>query len=336
MPLPISSSPDAWPTICVAGAGAIGLTLAARLALSGHRVSVVARGESLSAINRDGIRLIDLDGDHRVKVQAVRAADLSAQDIVFLCPKSQDLPELASSIQPGIDADTLLIPVVNGIPWWYFEDGGDCDRVVRAVDPGDRLRKLLPSRQVLGSVTMVTAERKAPGFVETFNPLRFALGEIRDRSPDRATGLAELMSRAGIETRVEPRIRDAVWTKVLLNLISNPLSVSTGATLRQIFKTPQLAEISRCMLSEALPVAKACGARIAKEPADLLAIGGSMGDVKTSMLQDYERGAALELGSICEAVMELAHGHGIEMPTTRIITNLARYCGSVRAHAQAA
>lgn len=176
MPSPISPGDQQWPlrhqadgrhdrAICIADAGAIGPTLAARLVLAGYSVTVGARRESLATIDRDGTRLIDRQGDHGVTASAARASDLSAQDIVFLCPKSQDLPEPASDIQSCIGDDTFLIPVVNGIPWRCFEDGSDRGgRVVRAVDPDDGLRMPLPARQVPGRVSMVTAERVAPGF----------------------------------------------------------------------------------------------------------------------------------------------------------------------------
>jgi 2-dehydropantoate 2-reductase len=332
-----SMSRDISAKICVAGAGAIGLTIASRLALAGHNVTLIARGDSLGAINRDGIRLIDQHGDHRVKVTAIRACDAERQGLIFLCPKSQDLPKLAGDVQPAIGPDTVIIPVVNGIPWWYFETGaGTVERFVSAVDPRGSLKTLLPSSQIVGAVTMITAERIAPGFVRSVNPLRFTIGEIYHRTSQRTDQIARVLSTAGIETVDSPRIRDALWTKVLLNLISNPLSVITGATLRQIFTDDMLAEVSRRMLHEAMAVALSYQATIAHEAEELLALAGSMGDVKTSMLQDYERGVPLELDAICRAVLELADHCLIDMPTTRIVTNIASYRGRTRAAAMLA
>jgi Ketopantoate reductase PanE/ApbA len=105
-------------------AGAIGLTLAARLSLSGFDVSVVARGESLKAIRENGVRLIDLGGDHSAKVTVGVAKDFGVQQILFLCPKSHDLGDLAMSLLPMIAAETVIVPVINGIPWWLFEGIG--------------------------------------------------------------------------------------------------------------------------------------------------------------------------------------------------------------------
>ena len=45
--------------LCVVGAGAIGGWIAARMALAGNEVSVVARGETLAAIDSQGLLLTD-------------------------------------------------------------------------------------------------------------------------------------------------------------------------------------------------------------------------------------------------------------------------------------
>ncbi|NLS00751.1 2-dehydropantoate 2-reductase [Rhizobium sp. P38BS-XIX] len=315
--------------ICVAGMGAIGIGLAARMRQAGFPVCAIARGDNLTSIRDNGIHFIDADGDHHVYVDAGSATDFPAQDIVFLCPKSQDLPALAASIKPLLHQETLIVPVINGIPWWYFD--GDSQksscRPIHAVDPQNSLRRDLPSSQIIGTTTVMTIERVSPGVARTFNPLKMTIGEIDNRDTDRVRMLERILLRAGIETRVTDRIRDAVWTKVVRNLISNPMTAITGATLFENFADNDLAGISRQMLYEVLPVIAAYGARIEVDPKSILESGRAMGPVKTSMLQDLERGSPLELAAICDAVIELAEIHGIPMPVTRAITGLARFRG---------
>ncbi|WP_341312502.1 2-dehydropantoate 2-reductase N-terminal domain-containing protein [Paraburkholderia sp. IMGN_8] len=112
------------PKICVAGAGAIGGTLAARLAAGGLKVSVFARGATLAAISRRGIELTDLSGSAQVKVQVSDQAEFGIQDIVFVCAKAHALAGLVASIEPMLGEETLVVPAVNGVPWWFF--GGQC------------------------------------------------------------------------------------------------------------------------------------------------------------------------------------------------------------------
>jgi 2-dehydropantoate 2-reductase len=111
--------------ILIAGAGAIGCTLAARLAAAGHAVDLLARGHTLATLRQHGVQLDDLDGHWQAPVRAVAsAAECATPDMVFLCSKSQDLPALAEQVQPALGPETLVLPLVNGVPFWYFHAEG--------------------------------------------------------------------------------------------------------------------------------------------------------------------------------------------------------------------
>ncbi|WP_276120093.1 ketopantoate reductase family protein [Pararhizobium qamdonense] len=319
-----------YPQICVAGAGAIGITITARLHLAGYRVGMIARGVTLAFIQQHGIELIDLDGSHRARPDVATAAEHSRADILFLCPKSHDLPALAESVSHLITPHTTVVPVINGIPWWYFDgiDGKWNGRRIEAVDPHGVLKQTIPSSLIIGTTTMITAERTHLGTARTFNPLQMTVGELDDSPSDRLDQLAVILSKAGIASRKAPRIRNAIWTKVVRNLISNPVTAITGATLRQNFGNSYLVGISRQMLQEVLPVIAAHNAVLEVDPETILESGRKLGDVKTSMLQDLERGNELELASICDAVIELGRFYGIDMPVTQAISNLAHFKSS--------
>lgn len=323
------SAEPGW-RIGIAGAGAIGTTLAVRLGRAGHDVAVLARGRTLATILADGLILTDLEGSHQVMVNAGAAQQLGAQDILFLCAKAQDLAGLVQAAAPMIGPQTLVVPVINGIPWWYFHGvgGRHQGRAVAAVDPGGRLLAALPMDRVIGAVTFITAERPAPGRAVTANPMRMILGEIDHTVTARAGMVGEILGAAGITAEISPRLRDPLWTKVIANLTSNPLSVISGATLQDIYGHADLAPVARQMLEEGLLTAAAHGARVELDPDSFLAMGAGMGAVKTSMLQDFEKGLALELSSIGDAVIELAALQGLSMPLTRNILSLVRYRGA--------
>ena len=323
--------------MCIAGPGAVGTTLGARLALKGHAVAVVARAESARAIRTNGLRLIDSSGEHRVAVTVLEPNEARPQDVIFLCPKAQDLASLAASVEPLIGEETLIVPVINGIPWWYFEGEQSryAGRLINAVDADGTIKRLLPLKQVIGCVAVMTADRIAAGFARSLNPMRLTIGEIDNRITGRIERLAGTLSDCGIAARVSPRIRDALWTKVILNLISNPLSVVAGATLRDICADPALSRITRQLIDEALLTAASYGARVECDVRSLLELGASMGDTKTSMLQDFEKGAPLELQAICDSVLELAEIQGLQMPLTRNIAILARYRSALASNSAA-
>lgn len=312
--------------ILIAGAGAIGCTLAARLAAAGHAVDLLARGHTLATLRQQGVQLDDLDGHWQAPVRAVAsAAECATPDVVFLCSKSQDLPALAEQVQPALGPDTLVLPLVNGVPFWYFhaEGGRFQGRTVRAVDPESRLARALPLAQVLGAVVFITAEALGPGRVRSGTPHLLMLGEPAGGLSPRLLTLCELLRDAGIEARPLERLRDKLWTKLIANLTSNPLSVVTGTTLQAIYTDPVLLDTVKAVMHETLLVAAAHGARLEIDPIEFLRLGASMGAVRTSMLQDFERGRPLELAAIGEAVLELAALYQLPMPATTTLLNQA-------------
>ena len=318
--------------ITVAGVGAIGSTLAARLAHAGHTVSVLARGATLQALRRHGVRLDDLGGSIQAAVVANDQASFGEQDLLFLCCKAQDLPTLAAQAAPLVGPQTLVVPTANGVPFWYFHrEGGRFEgRTVEAVDPGGSIGRFLPLDQVIGAVTFITAESPAPGHAVARNPHLRMLGEPGNGSSPRLTALSELLTAAGIEGRVIDRLRDKLWTKIIANLTSNPLSVIAQTTLDQIYSRPDLRPTVRAVMLEAMLAAACHGARMTIDPIEFLALGTAMGPIRTSMLQDFERGRPLELAAIGDAVVEIAALYDLPMSATREM--LAR----TREHAQAA
>ena len=317
--------------VCIAGAGAIGCTLAARIAGSGQPVSILARGRTLAALQRDGVRLHDLDGEHRCPVTASDdCAALGEQDLVFVCTKAPALAELLPTLQPLIGPGTVVVPVVNGVPWWYFHGVGGrfADYHVEAVDPGGVLSATLDMERILGCVVFITAETESPGAVRSANRHLMILGEPDGSMSDRLERVRTLIEAAGIEARAAERIRDPLWTKIIANLSSNPLSVVTGATLEQLYGSGELKRVVVKIVQETLLTAAAYGARIDFDPQTFMELGAGMGPVRTSMLQDYEQGRPLEIAAIGDAVIELAGYQGIAMPATADILTLARFRGA--------
>jgi len=152
--------------------------------------------------------------------------------------------------------------------------------------------------------------------------IAFPGGKVDDTDAD---SIAAALREAGVETRCVPAVRDTLWTKILANLTSNPLSVISGATLDAIYSDARLLPIVRQMLQEGLALAAAYGARITFDPISFIAEGAALGAVRTSMLQDYLAGRSLELAAIGDAVLELAQMQGIAMPVTERVIGLAHF-----------
>ena len=316
--------------ITIFGAGAIGCTLAVSLIHAGfNRVSVIARGKNLEVLKKQGLYLTDLSGEYHVwPYQVVESVDeLPPQDFIFICTKSDALKSITPSILKLVHTETVLIPMLNGIPFWYFYSGQDCSsaQMVKSLDADGFLQDHFPFKQLIGAVVFITAELIDHGRVKSNNPYLLIFGEPNHCMSERLQTLQDLFEDTTIDVRLHERIRDQIWTKVLANLSSNPLSVLTGATLKQIYSDPELITITASILQETRLVASSYGARIQFDPANFLELGADMGDIHTSMWQDFQQKKPLELSSIADAVFELAQHFHIAMPMTEKIVSLTRF-----------
>lgn len=316
--------------IAILGAGAIGCTLAARLILSGcEHVSLIARGENFQVLSKQGIHLKDLTGEYHVQPDQVveDLTQLDAQDIVFIATKSNALTHIVQSLGHLLHAESLVIPLMNGIPFWYFYQGEAQQdiRVVKCLDADQQLIQHFPLAHLIGSVVFITAELKAYGKVESNNPYLLILGEPSHQITSRLQAIQDVFADTHIELRITDDIRDQIWTKVIANLSSNPLSVVSGATLKDIYSHPYLQEMTLQITQEVRQVAASYGARISIDPLTFLQLGADMGEIHTSMWYDYQKKQVLEMAGIAEAVFELAERFNCPMPVTKHICNLTHY-----------
>jgi len=125
--------------IVVAGAGAVGGYIGARLAKAGADVVLFARGPHLEAMQTRGLRVTSAEGDFEVRPQVTGdLATIGTADVVFLGVKAHGLTALAPTLAPLLGPDTVVVSTQNGIPWWYFQNyGGELDGLpLEHVDPG--------------------------------------------------------------------------------------------------------------------------------------------------------------------------------------------------------
>ncbi len=311
--------------ICIIGAGAIGGMLAVRLADSGAKVSVVARGTQLAAIRASGLTLIEADGSRR---QATMAADrdistLGPQDAIILAVKAHQLADACEGVAHALAPEGFVVTAQNGVPWWYFEKlaSAFAGRRVESVDPGGRIAAALPIDRVIGAVVYPAAEIERPGVIRHIEGLRFSLGEIDGVASTRATRLSEALRAAGFKAPVIADIRSEIWTKLWGNLAFNPISALTRATLAQICANEDTRLLAANMMREAQAVAEKLGVRFRIPLEKRLQGAAEVGDHKTSMLQDLEAGHAMEVDALVAAVAEI--GRWTNTPTPHIDAVLA-------------
>jgi len=310
--------------ICIFGAGAIGGYLAVKLAKTGVKVSLVARGPHLAAMQVRGLTLIEDNVPTTVAVTASdRPADLGPQDYVIVTLKAHSVPPLVPDMQPLIGPETTIVSGVNGVPWWYFHRlGGPLEGTrLTSVDPGNAQWNGFGPERVLGCVVYPAAEVAEPGVIRHIEGNRFTLGEPDGSRSDRAVLLAEAFQTAGLKAPVRPRIRDEIWVKLWGNLSFNPISALTHATLDVLCTDPGTRAVARAMMQEARIIAEKLGVRFPIDIEQRIDGGAAVGAHRTSMLQDLDAHRPMEIDALVGAVAEL--GVLTETPTPAIDTVLA-------------
>jgi 2-dehydropantoate 2-reductase len=303
---------------CIVGAGAIGGYLAARLAQAGEEVAVIARGATLAAIRARGIRVATAEGaETAVEVAAFADAESAGVfDVVLLALKAHQLPALAGSIGRLCRDDTTVVPMQNGIPFWYFQrHGGEHEgRVVESVDPGGLVKDAIPAARIVGCVVYVAAERPEPGLVVHSGGDRLPMGEIDGSSSERLVRIAAAFARAGLQCPPTGDIRAEVWTKLWGNSTFNPVSALTRASLSGICGDADGRALAEQMMRETQAVAQAWGIAFRVTLEQRIAGAARVGAHRTSMLQDLEAGRALEADALLGSVVEMGGIAGVATP----------------------
>ncbi len=314
--------------VAVVGAGGIGGFVAAALARAGHEVGVVARGDHLAAILRDGLTVDS--SDLGAFAARVRAGDdvrrLGSFDAAILTFKAHHWPQLLEQLAPLSGTATTIVTLQNGLPFWYVRQPP-----LESVDPGGRIGALFADRQIVGGVVHVSGHVASPGHVVQSGGTRYVLGAPEGQSAnDRARPIVELFESAGLTPELDPDVRATVWLKLVNNCGLNPVSALRGLTIKPMLADDGARAEVRALMAEALAVGQALGAVREVDIDARIAYAARLADVKTSMLQDLERGRELEATPIVGAAIELAQRRGIAVPHLR-----AAY-GALRERADAA
>jgi 2-dehydropantoate 2-reductase len=313
--------------VAVFGAGAVGGYLAAKLALGGHEVALVARGAPLAAIRAHGVKLQEEGGERVVRLRAVeKARELGPQPLVVIAVKTYALAAAAPAIAVLVGPESVILPAQNGIPWWfpYRADAPLAGTQISAVDRDGSLTRLLDPALVLGCVVQMAASVTAPGTVRRFGGNTLVLGEPDDSESARLRYMAALLQGSGINVTMTTRIRDAVWDKLWGNIAFNPMSVLTGATMDVMAGDPDLRPILSAAMSECQRVAERFGTRFGRSVATRIDEARRLGAFKTSMLQDFENGRPVEIEALVDAVVELGHHVAVATPTLAALGAMVR------------
>jgi len=304
--------------ITIFGAGAIGSFVAGVMARAGYDPTLIARGATLAALRERGLTVEIGDDKFTVPLRATDdTAALGPQDIVILATKAHQIAGALHTLAPLIGPDTVIVPAINGIPWWYCKGlSGPLEGLdLTSCDPSGRIAAALPVSQVVGAVVYMATSIPEPGRVVSVGPLKMIVGAPTPGAEARVQPIADALAASGLQAPVSENIRADVWAKLWGNVHANPLSVATQATMIEMLSDPGVTGVSRMIMQEAAAVAGELGVFFPMSIDQRLEEASKLGSFRTSMLQDFDAGKPIELDAILGVVSELGGHLGIETPT---------------------
>jgi len=263
--------------IAIVGAGAVGGYVGARLALSGHSVTLIGRDALVQAVTANGMRL-DMDGQTLrapIATATTNPAAVAGCDWVLIAVKSGDTETAARAIAPHLTPDTAVLSLQNGI------------------SNLPTLSRILP-RPALPALVYVAVSQIAPGHVQHKGGGRIVVG-----AGPGAKAAVHLFTDAGIEADLSDQAETALWTKLTINCALNAVSALTGQPYGKIIAQPGAEVTLRAITAECQAVAQASGITLPADIADqALALTRSMPDQLSSTAQDLAAGKPTEIAFI--------------------------------------
>ena len=291
--------------IAVMGAGAVGCYYGALLARAGHDVTLIARPAHVQAIAQAGGLWLHTDAGAEciaLRASSQASAVRGAQWVLF-CVKSTDTDSAGHAMAAHLDANAVVLSLQNGI------------------DNAERLQAIL-ARPVLPSVVYVASTMAAPGQVR-----HLGRGELVLGAGPASAAIASVLRSAAIPTEISDNVTGALWAKLVLNCVYNPLSAITRLPYGAIASCPGLdvAQVMADVVQECQAVAQARGVAL---PADILAstlaLAQAMPQQFSSTAQDLARGTRSEIDHLNGFIVRQGAALGIATPVNRLLHTLVR------------
>jgi 2-dehydropantoate 2-reductase len=292
--------------VAIVGSGGVGGYFGGRLAAAGADVTFLARGAHLDAMRANGLRITSPKGDvhlPQVKV-AADTADIGPVDIVLFAVKLYDSERGLATLPPLLGPATAVIPLQNG------------------VDSIEMVTQAIGRAHTAGGTCYVSAVIAEPGVIRHTAMDHLIFGELdRVRSP-RLIALEAACRPAGFQATLSDDITLDIWTKFVRLSVLSGMTAVTRSPLGVVRDDPELWDMLKGAVVEAMAVAHAKGIPVARSSVEDVAkaYGALPPQTKSSMLEDLERGRRIELPWLSGALVRIGREVGVPTPTHQFIT----------------
>jgi len=295
--------------IVVMGAGAMGSLFGGFLALSGEEVWLVdIRKEQIDAIRSVGLTIEEKEKRQIIRVNATSdAASVGKADLVIFFVKTYHTEKAVADALAVQKEDTVFLTLQNGL--------GNEEAICKQVDP----------RKVILGVTNHGATFLGPGRIRHAGWGKTYIGELDGKETPRVTQIAQLFTKAGIESEVSSNIQGLVWNKLFINVGINAVAAITGLKNGRLLDYPETLRLMEALVSEAVAVARKKGIPIEGNPLETVkAIAEAARENRCSMGQDFDNRRKTEIDAINGAVVREAERLGIAVPYNQMVTDLVK------------
>lgn len=299
--------------IAVMGAGAVGCYYGALLARAGHAVTLIARSAHVQAIEQhQGLWLESSAFTGRVPLRAsTQASAVAGAQYVLFCTKATDTESAGRSIAPHLAADAVV---------WSLQNG---------VDNAPRLAQVFTQQgqgqTVVPVVVYVAAAMAGPGHVRHLGRGELLVGPSAHHAP-----LMAALAGAGVSVEESANVTQALWAKLVLNCVYNPLSAITHLSYGPMLgsagiASAQIEQMVRDIVQECCAVAHASGITLPPDTLQkVLQLAATMPEQQSSTAQDLARGKRSEIDHLNGFIVREGQRLGVPTPANRLLHTLVR------------
>lgn len=236
--------------ILIFGIGGIGGYFGGKLAQSGFDVTMLARGEHLEMIKKNGIEVESINGNFKVKPNLAtdKLTEVPTPDLVILGVKSWQIQEVAKQIKPILSAETMVLPLQNG------------------ANNVEKLQEVLNKKNILAGLCHLVSFVEKPGKIKhiSFDP-HITFGEIDNSNSERIKQLKSIFDKAEISNFNPKNIQLEIWKKFLFIATISGIGGLTRASIDKIRKSEYLYDLLQKTAQEIKLVANAKGILLTAE-----------------------------------------------------------------------
>lgn len=295
--------------ILVAGAGGVGSFYGSLMTKAGLDAELLGRGKHLDEMVSSGvIHMKSFQfGETDIPVNPT-AEPKGMYDIIFLCVKAHDTARTALSLKDHLKTDGCIVSLQNG------------------VENPDILVSIFGKERVIASSVFLGAWVAPAGTINHMARGDIAFGAWEAEAKVHEPAVKSILDAIEIKNRLRDDMKRSVWTKLIWNVVYNPLSALLQTTCGPMIRSKELSPLLQSMAEETTEAARLSGADIAPDEwRKITEYSPQMENYKTSMLVDIEKQRKPEIDGILGPVVRTLESNGKKAPHCESVLRMLEF-----------